>query len=71
MSRTAAAELARLKVRFAAWTIRRVGRGEGFTAQQEKRTGKTARPLSVHALTLADLNVKLAEHEGRRRHRKP
>ncbi len=71
MSRTAAAELARLKVRFAAWTIRRVGRGEGFTAQQEKGTGKPARPLRIHALTLADLNVKLAEHEGRRRPGKP
>jgi hypothetical protein len=65
MSRTAAAELARLKVRFAAWTIRRVGRGEGFTAQQEG-AGKPARPLRIHALTLADLDDKLAAHEGRR-----
>ena len=71
MSRTAAAELARVKVRFAAWTIRRVGRGEGFTAQQERGTGKPARPLRIHALTLADLNVKLAQHEGRRRPGKP
>jgi hypothetical protein len=70
MSRTAAAELARLKVRFAAWTIRPVGRGEGFTAQQRQRTEKPARPLSVHAITLADLSTKLAEYDKPRWRRK-
>ncbi len=62
MSRTAAAGLARLKVRFVGWTIRPVGRGEGFTAQQ-KPGGKAGRPLRIHALTLGDLSAKLADHE--------
>jgi hypothetical protein len=70
MSRTAAAELAHLKVRFAVWTIRPVRRGEGFTAQQRQRTEKPARPLSIHAITLADLSAKLAEYEKLRRRRK-
>ncbi len=62
MSRTAAAGLARLKVRFVAWTIRPVGRGEGFTAQQ-KNSRKAGGALRIHALTLGDLDAKLAEYE--------
>jgi hypothetical protein len=67
MSRTAAAELARLKVRFVAWSIRPVERGEGFTAQQNKGKRKSPKPpLRIHARTVSSLGAKLAEQEGRR-----
>jgi hypothetical protein len=66
MSRTAAAELARLRARFAAWSIRPVERGEGFTAQQRREHKGSKRAVRTHALTVSGLSVKLAEHEGRR-----
>ncbi len=65
MSRTAAAELARLKVRFVAWSIRPVERGEGFTAQQKKGKRKSPKPpLRIHARTVSSLGAKLAEQEA-------
>jgi len=50
VSRTPAAELARVKATYPAWSIRRVNGGEGFTAH---RGGDR-----IHARTLGEL-----EHE--------
>jgi hypothetical protein len=49
VSRTPAAELARVKVAYPSWSIRPVASGQGFTAI---RQGTGAR---VHARTLAEL----------------
>ena len=59
MSRTPAAELARVKTRFAAWSIRPVepGKGTGYTAQRGRR--------QVHAPSLADLEKRLLATRGR------
>jgi len=65
MGRTAAAELARIKITYPRWTIRSVARGVGFTAQH-KSTGKGGKPLSIHAFTVSELGVKLAELGERR-----
>ncbi len=58
MSRTPAAELARLKVAFPNWSIRPVepGKGGGFTAHLRKKI-VGARPL--YAATLAELEQQL------------
>ncbi len=53
MSTTPAAELARLKVAFPGWTIRRVTSGEGFTAVNRVTRER------VHARSLADLGYRL------------
>lgn len=58
MSRTPAAELARLKVACPQWSIRRVTGGEGYTAQR-RETGQR-----VHARTLAGLEALLARAHG-------
>jgi hypothetical protein len=54
MSRTPAAELARLKVAFPDWSLRPVepGKGDGFTAHPRKKNGES-QPL--HATTLTEL----------------
>jgi hypothetical protein len=68
VNRTAAKELARLKVHYAEWTIRPVGteHGGGYTAQQWG-TGKAGKPpLRIHALNVTELATRLAEvEEGR------
>ena len=58
MSRTPAAELARLKVAFPEWSIRPVepGKGDGFTAHPRQKTVGW-RPL--YAATLAELEQHL------------
>jgi hypothetical protein len=58
MSRTPAAELARLKVTFPDWSIRPVapGKGGGFTAHPRSRSGKL-QPL--YAPTLAHMEHQL------------
>lgn len=58
MSRTPAAELARLKVAFPDWSIRPVepGKGDGFTAHPKKKNGGW-QPL--YAATLAELEQRL------------
>jgi hypothetical protein len=58
MSRTPAAELARLKVAFPGWSIRPVepGKGDGFTAHPRKKNGGS-HPL--YAATLAELEQRL------------
>jgi hypothetical protein len=55
MSRTPAAELARVKVAHPRWSIRRVTSGEGFTAINRETRER------VHARTLADLEHRLAD----------
>ena len=65
MSRTAAAQLARLKLRYAKWMIRPVaqGHGDGFTAQQWG-TGKHGRPpVRIHARNVTEPATKQAEFE--------
>ena len=67
MSRTPAAELARLKVAFPDWSIRPVepGKGDGFTAHLRKKDGGL-QPL--YAPTLAELEQQLwLVQLGRRR----
>ncbi len=58
MSRTPAAELARLKVAFPDWTIRRVAaaHGGGFRAARRLAGG---RRQSLRGATLADLEYQL------------
>jgi len=58
VSRTPAAELARLKAAHPQWSIRRVTRGEGYTARR-RGTGQR-----VHARTLAALEARLRAHTG-------
>lgn len=64
MSRTPAAELARLKVTFPDWSVRRVqpGSGVGFTAHRRLEGGLQ----QLYALTLAHLEHQLwlAERTG-------
>lgn len=59
MSRTPAAELARVKVAFPKWTIRPIepGKGTGYTAQRRDRRGELR---SVYAPTLPELEARLA-----------
>jgi hypothetical protein len=66
VSTTPAAELARVKVRFASWDIRPVEprKDHGFTAQRETERGLQ----SVYAPNLADLERQLAR-PGPRGHR--
>jgi hypothetical protein len=64
MGKTAAAEIARLKVRYVNWTIRAVVQGEGWTAQR-RAPGPAGKPTRIHALTAAELGAKLAEAEDR------
>jgi hypothetical protein len=54
VSNTPAAQLARLKVTFPAWTIRPVESGTGYTAHN----GATGE--QVHAATVASLEYRLA-----------
>lgn len=67
MSRTPAAEFARLKVAFPDWPVRRVqpGKGLGFTAHRRLEDGSQ----QLYALTLADLEHQLwlAERTDARR----
>jgi hypothetical protein len=58
MSRTPAAELARLKVAFPGWSIRPVesGKGDGFTAHPRKKNDGSQ---PVYAATLAELEQRL------------
>ena len=58
MSRTPAAELARVKVKFPQWTIRRAGGGDGFTAHHRATRER------VHACTLAELEHLLTVKAG-------
>ncbi len=66
MSRTPAAELARLKVLFPGWSIRPVepGKGAGFTIHPRNKCGG---PPPLYAATLADLEQKLWLVETERR----
>jgi hypothetical protein len=59
MSRTPAAELARFKVAYPAWTIRAIepGKGTGCTAQRQEARGGLR---SIYAPTLAGLEERLA-----------
>ncbi len=63
MTKTPAAELARVKREFPVWTIRPVepGKGTGFTAQRRAAAG----PRSIYAPTLAALEARLLELELR------
>jgi hypothetical protein len=67
MSRTPAAELARIKVRHNEWSIRAVetGHGEGYTAHRTC-PDRRGRAIRIHALTVSELDAKLAEIEERR-----
>ena len=58
MSRTPAAQLARLKVAFPDWSIRRVrpGKGAGFTAHRRQEGGGWQ---SLYVPTLAELEHSL------------
>jgi hypothetical protein len=58
VSTTPAAVLARLKVRFPAWTIRPVEHGTGYTAHRGEQ--------QIYAPTLAELETHLAEKRLRR-----
>jgi hypothetical protein len=59
VSRTPAAELARVKVAHPSWTIRPVepGKGTGYTALRRDRRGGLR---SVYAPTLPELEARLA-----------
>jgi|GraSoiStandDraft_23_1057293.scaffolds.fasta_scaffold1575409_2 hypothetical protein len=63
MSTTPAAELARVRVRFAAWVIRPAGPGRdrGFIAERHTERGFR----SVYAPTLAELESALTRHGPR------
>jgi hypothetical protein len=58
VSRTPAAHLARLKVTYPAWSIRRVTSGQGYTAQRRDTRGGLR---SIYAPDLASLETALAE----------
>lgn len=62
MSRTPAAELARLKVAYPAWTLRKIeqGKGAGFTAQLWTEHGMR----SIYAPTLTGLESALISAHG-------
>jgi hypothetical protein len=62
MSRTPAAELARLKVTYRNWDIRHAeGEGAGFTAERRDKRGGLR---SIYAPTLPELEAALAEAEA-------
>ncbi len=58
MSRTPAAELARLKVAFPDWTIRRLGPAQGGGFRASRKLGGR-RTQSLRGTTLADLEYQL------------
>ena len=64
MSRTPAAELARIKVRYSEWRIRAVedGRDKRYTAQRTS-PDRPDKPMRIHARTVAELGAKLAAAE--------
>ena len=61
MSRTPAAELARLKIAYQGWLIERAAEGTGFTAQlRDERGGLRA----IYAPTVAELETAPARAEA-------
>jgi hypothetical protein len=61
VSRTPAAELARLKIAYQGWLIERAAEGTGFAAQlRDERGGLRA----IYAPTVAELETALARAEA-------
>lgn len=63
MSRTPAAELARLKVTYQSWDIQRATEGTGFTAERRDERGGLR---NIYAQTVPELEGALIEVEAER-----